>query len=57
MTKLSSADFLKFTLQECADLLLDQLDKNEHDFSSVKLYGCSDGHMFELEMKMTEVEK
>ena len=57
MTKLSSADFLKFTLQECADLLLDQLDKNEHDFSSVKLYGCSDGRMFELEMNMKEVKR
>ena len=57
MTELCSADFMKFTVQECADLLLDQLDKNEHDFSSAKLYGCCDGRMFELEMKMKEVKE
>ena len=57
MTELCSADFMKFTVQECADLLRDQLDKNEHDFSSVKLYGCSDGRMFELELIMREVKE
>jgi hypothetical protein len=55
MTDLSSADFLKLSLQECADLLLDQLDKNEHDYSACKCYGCCDGRMFELELCMREV--
>ena len=57
MTELSSADFMKLSVQEVADLLLDQLDKNEHDYSACKVYGCCDGRMFELEMKMKEVKE
>ena len=57
MTELSSADFCKLTLQEVADLLLEKLDEVDHTRSSCKVYGCSDGRMFELRMIMKEVEK
>lgn len=42
MTECSSADFCKLTVQEVADMLL------ENGSKSVKLYGCADGEMFEL---------
>lgn len=57
MTKLSSADFCKLSVQEVADLLLDQVDRNGNGKSSCKVYGCSDGRMFELTLCMKEVEK
>ena len=58
MTELSSADFCKLTLQEVADMLLDKLQDNpDDDRSGCKLYGCSDGRMFELCLIMKEVEK
>ena len=52
MTELSSADFCKLSVQDVADLLLDQVDR-----SSCKVYGCSDGRMFELELIMREVKE
>ena len=58
MTELSSADFCKLTLQEVADMLLDKLQDNpDDDRSGAKLYGCSDGKLFELCLIMKEVEK
>lgn len=54
MTELSSADFCKLTIQEAADMLLEKLDDQET--STCKLYGCSEDKMFELELKMKEVE-
>lgn len=55
MTEFSSADFCKLTIQEAADLLLDKLTDQEK--SCCKVYGCSDGRMFELTLCMREVEK
>ena len=60
MTELSSADFCKMSLQDVADMLLDKLHENldeDVDRSSMKLYGCSDGRLFELCLVMKEVEK
>lgn len=54
---ISSADFTKLTLQEAADLLLDQVDKNGDGKSGCKCYGCCDGRMFELSLVMKEVDK
>ena len=56
MTELSSADFCKLSLQEVADLLLDKID-DDHESSGCKCYGCCDGRMFELELRMREVEE
>ena len=55
MTKLSSADLCKLSLQEVADLLLDKLDHKPE--VGCRVYGCSDGRMFELKLIMREVEK
>jgi len=55
MTELSSAEFLKLSLQEVADLLLEKLD--DQDESRCKCYGCCDGRMFQLELVMKEVDK
>ena len=57
MTELSSADLCKLSVQEVADLLLEKLEEVDHTQSSCKVYGCSDGRMFELELKMKEVNK
>lgn len=57
MTELSSADFCKLSVQDVADLLLDQVDRNGTGQSNCKVYGCSDGRMFELSLCMKEVEK
>ena len=58
MTELSSADFCKLSLQDVADMLLDKLsDDPDSDRSGAKLYGCSDGRLFELCLIMKEVEK
>jgi hypothetical protein len=54
MTELSSADLCKLSVQEVADMLLDRLDQQEQ--SGCKVYGCSDGRMFELELCMKEVD-
>ena len=56
MTDLSSADFCKLALQDVADLLLDKLGSDpDSDRSGAKLYGCSDGRLFELCLIMKEV--
>ena len=57
MVEFSSADLCKLTLQEVADLLLDKLVETDHIRSSCKVYGCSDGRMFELRLVMREVKK
>ena len=58
MTELSSADFCKLSMQEVADMLLDKLsDDPDSDCSGAKLYGCSNGRLFELCLVMREVEK
>ena len=58
MTELSSADFCKMSLQDVADMLLDKLsDDPDSDRAGAKLYGCSDGRMFELCLIMKEVKQ
>lgn len=56
MTSLSSADFLKLSLQEVADMMLDNLS-DDQEVSRCKCYGCCDGRMFELELCMKEVKE
>jgi len=58
MTEVSSAEFLKLSLQEVADMLLGKLAENEandKEYSMCKLHGCSDGRMFELDLIMRGV--
>ena len=55
MTEYCSADLCKLTVQEVADLLLDKLVDQEQ--VGCKVYGCCDGRMFELELRMKEVDK
>ena len=56
--EISSADLCKLSLQEVADLLLDKLEEVvDQDQVTCKLYGCNSGRMFELELRMKEVEK
>ena len=58
MTELSSADFCKLSLQDVADMLMTKLEEHpDDDRSGCKLYGCSDGKLFELCLIMKEVEK
>lgn len=57
MTEFSSADFCKLSLQDVADMLLDHLTDSGNGECKCLVYGCSDGRMFELEMKMKEVKK
>ena len=57
MTEFSSADLCKLTIQEVADLLLEKLEEVDHTQSSCKVYGCSDGRMFELSLVMKEVKE
>ena len=55
VTVLSSADFLKLTLQEVADLLADKLEeniKNDKDYSCAKLHGLVDDQVYELDIVM-----
>ena len=54
MTGLCSADFLKLTLQEIADMMVDKLD--DQDESRCMCFGCCDGRMFGLELIMKEVK-
>ena len=59
MTELCSSEFLRLSLQEVADLLLDKLSENERDgkeYSMCKLHGCCDGRLFELDLIMRGVE-
>ena len=56
---ISSADFMKFTIQEAADLLADKLQENkEKDImsSGLKFYGHVDGELCEIEMSLVEVD-
>ena len=55
MTKLSSADLCRLSVQEVADLLLDKLD--DQDVSRCRVYGECDGRMFELTLVMKEVKE
>ena len=55
MTEYSSAEFLKLTLQEVADLLLEKLD--DQDSCKCLCYGCCDGRLFSLELIMKEVDE
>ena len=56
----SSEDFMKFTIQEAADLLADKLhenkkDENKRNRSRMKLYGKVDDQLCEIEITMREV--
>jgi hypothetical protein len=56
----SSADFMKFTIQEAADILADKLqenkkDENKRNRSRMKLYGKVDDQLCEIEITMREV--
>ena len=57
MTGLCSADLCKLSVQEVADLLLEKLEEVDHTHTGCKLYGCSDGRMFELSLVMKEVKE
>ena len=54
MTEYSSAEFLKLSLQEVADMMVEKLDDQEECRAMV--YGCCDGRMFQLELCMKEVD-
>ena len=56
---LSSADFMRFSVQELADMLSEKLSENMNegkDVSSVKLHGLVDGKLFEMDVYMKEVD-
>ena len=58
--ELSSADFMRFSVQELADMLSDKLSENMaegKDVSSVKLHGLVDGKLFEMDVYMKEVDQ
>ena len=59
MTEFSSADLCKLTIQEVADMLLEklELDEVDHTHAGCRVYGCSEGRMFELSLVMKEVDK
>ena len=57
MTEFSSADLCKLTIQEVADLLLEKLEEVDHTHTGCRVYGCSDGRMFELSLVMKEVKE
>ena len=57
MTELCSADLCKLSVQEVADMLLEKLDEVDHTHTGCKLYGCSEGRMFELSLVMKEVKE
>ena len=55
--KLSSADFMRFSVQELADMLSEKLSENMaegKDVSSVKLHGLVDGKLFEMDVAVSE---
>lgn len=57
---LSSADFMRFSVQELADMLSEKLSENMSEgkeVSSVKLHGLVDGRMFEMDVVMREVDQ
>ena len=58
--ELSSADFMRFSVQELADMLSEKLSENMSegkDVSSVKLHGLVDGKLFEMDVYMKEVDQ
>ena len=57
MTELCSADLCKLSVQEVADMLLEKLEEVDHTHTGCKVYGCSDGRMFELRLVMKEVKE
>ena len=57
MTEYSSADLCKLTIQEVADMLLEKLDEVDHTHTGCRVYGCSEGRMFELSLVMKEVKQ
>ena len=57
MTELCSADFCKLSVQEVADMLLEKLEEVDHTHTGCRVYGCSDGRMFELSLVMKEVKE
>ena len=57
MTTLSSADLCKLSVQEVADMLLEKLEEVDHTHTGCRVYGCSDGRMFELSLVMKEVKE
>ena len=57
MTELCSADLCKLSVQKVADMLLEKLEEVDHTHTGCKVYGCSDGRMFELSLVMKEVKE
>ena len=57
MTELCSADLCKLSVQEVADMLLEKLEEVDHTHTGCRVYGCSDGRMFELSLVMKEVKE
>lgn len=57
MTELCSADLCKLSVQEVADMLLEKLEGVDHTHTGCRVYGCSDGRMFELSLVMKEVKE
>ena len=53
MTELSSADLCKMSVQEVADLLLNDIEVNDKSVSGAVVYGTDDsGRMYSLYLKM-----
>lgn len=55
--EISSVDFMKFTVQEAADLLADKLQENKEKgimSSGLKFYGHVDGKLCEIKMCLVE---
>ena len=57
MTELCSADLCKLSVQEVADMLLEKLEEVDHTHTGCRVYGCSEGRMFELSLVMKEVKE
>ena len=53
MVELSSADLCKMSVQEVADLLLNDIEVNDKSVSGAVVYGTDDsGRMYSLYLKM-----
>ena len=53
MTELSSADLCRLSVQEVADLLLNDIEVNDKSVSGAVVYGTDDsGRMYSLYLKM-----
>ena len=51
--EISSADFMKLTINEVSDLLLDDIDENNKRVSGAILHGTdNDGRMYNLYVKL-----